>query len=112
MDAISLVALPIPNPVPLTVNPQTVIRTIDSRMYGMNLVIWDSLLSGAATANLLTTMQTGAFRFPGGSASDQYEWQTGYSVPNGTYFWPNNAPIFAGITTAHARSTVPAPWVG
>lgn len=100
VDAISLVAAPPPNPVVVTVNPQTVIRTIDSRIYGMNMAIWDSLLSGTATGNLLTTMQTGALRFPGGSASDQYNWQTDLSVPNGTYLWPNNAATFAGITAA------------
>jgi hypothetical protein len=98
VDAISLVAIPPPNPVPLTVNPQSVIRTIDGRMYGMNIDIWDLLLSGTATASSLAAMQTGALRFPGGSASDQYEWQTNLSVPDGTYFWPDNAATFAGVT--------------
>jgi hypothetical protein len=102
VDDISLIAVAPPNPVPLSVNPQSVIRTIDSRTYGMNIVIWDNLLRGAATSGLLAAMQTGAFRFPGGSASDQYNWQTNLSIPNGTYFWPNNAATFAGITGSQA----------
>ena len=105
VDAISLLAVPPPNPVPLTVNPQTVIRTIDSRIYGMNIVIWDSYLSGTATANALAAMGTGALRCPGGSASDQYNWQTNYSIPNGTYFWPSNASTFAAITATQGTQT-------
>jgi hypothetical protein len=97
VDAISLLALPAPNPVQLTVTPQTVVRTIDNRIYGMNLDIWDDSLSGTATAPLLSMMQTGAFRFPGGSTSDAYNWQSGYSV-GGSYFWPSNAPTFATVT--------------
>ena len=43
-------------------------------------------------------METGAFRFPGGSASDDYDWQTDRSVSNGTFQWANNAATFAGVT--------------
>jgi hypothetical protein len=100
LDAISLIAVPPPDPVPLTVNPQTVIRTIDSRIYGMNLDIWDLLLSGTPTAPLLADMGTGAFRLPGGSASDQYEWQTDLSLPDKSYKWPSNAATFATVTQA------------
>lgn len=98
VDDISLVAVPPPNPVPLTVNPQTIIRTIDSRIYGMNLGIWDSLLGGSATQPLLASMQTGAFRFPGGSDSDSYNWQTGENAANGSFQWANSAATFAGVT--------------
>ena len=42
VDDISLIAVPPPDPVMVTVNPQNVIRTIDSRTYGMNIAIWDS----------------------------------------------------------------------
>jgi hypothetical protein len=102
VDDISLIAVTPPNPVPVTVNPQSVIRTIDSRMYGMNLAIWDGLLSGTVTTNLLASMQTGVFRFPGGSASDDYDWQTDRSVSNGSFQWVNNASTFAGITAAQS----------
>jgi len=97
VDAMSLIAIPPPNPVPLTVNAQDILRTIDGRMYGINVAIWDSYLSGAATTSLFATMGTGAIRFPGGSASDDYDWQTGLSVSNGTR-WANNAATFAKVT--------------
>ena len=100
VDDISLVAAVPPNPVPLTVNPQSFVRTIDSRMYGMNIAVWDGNLSGTSTTSLAATMETGAFRFPGGSESDDYNWQTDRSVSNGSSQWVNNASTFAGITAA------------
>ena len=107
VDDISLTAAAIPNPVPLAVNAQNVIRTIDARTYGMNLDIWDSNLSGAPTGGLTSAMGTGAVRFPGGSASDSYDWSMDLSIPNGTYLWPSNAVTFATVTqTAGAQAYV------
>lgn len=100
LDAISLIAVPPPNPVPLTVNPQTVIRTIDSRIYGINIAIWDSLLSGTATGTALSAMGTGAVRFPGGSSSDSYNWQTDRSVTSPSFQWASSAATFASVTQA------------
>jgi hypothetical protein len=102
VDTISLIAIPPPNPVPLTVDAQSVIRTIDSRMYGINMAIWDSHLSGAPTTAVLAAMGTGALRFPGGSASDDYDWQTNRSVSNRPSRWANNAATFAMVTEAQA----------
>ena len=99
VDAISLVGMPAPNPVALGVNPLSVVRTIDSRMYGVNMAMWDSYLSGTATTAAFAAMGTGAVRFPGGSASDDYDWQTGLSVSKGNS-WANNAGTFANITQA------------
>ncbi len=99
VDDITLVAAPLPPQLLLNVNPQAVIRTIDDRIYGLNLAIWDSALSGATSASLLTNMNTRIVRFPGGSSSDDYDWQTGKSVSSGTS-WVNNAATFAKVTAA------------
>ena len=106
VDSISLIAVPPPNPVPLTVNSQTVIRTIDCRMYGMNIAIWDSLLSGTPTSTLLSAMGTGALRFPGGSGSDQYKWQTDRSLPGLSFQWASSAPTFATVTQAQGAQAI------
>ena len=96
VDDISLLAVPPPNPVLVTVNPQTVIRPIDSRIYGVNAAIWDSQFSTAATNSLLTTLNTQAIRIPGGSASDDYDWQSNRTVSNGGPFqWATNVAQFA-----------------
>jgi len=101
VDDVALLAPPPPDLVTVTIDAQSVIRTVDSRTYGMNLAIWDPHLSGTTTTNLLTAMQTGALRFPGGSASDDYDWQTDRSASRGSFRWPNNASTFARITEEH-----------
>lgn len=100
VDDISLIAVAVPNPVALSVDALNVVRTIDSRFYGMNLAIWDANLAGAATAPLLAAMGTGVIRCPGGSASDDYDWQTDQSVSNGSFQWVSNAATFAGVASA------------
>jgi hypothetical protein len=45
-------------------------------------------------------MQTGMFRFPGGSSSDDYDWQTDRSSISGSFQWVNNASTFATIAAA------------
>ena len=102
VDDISLIAAAPPNPVPVAVNSNNVLRTIDSRIYGMNIAIWDGNLSGTATTSLLAAMKTGAVRFPGGSASDDYDWQTDRSVSDGSFQWVSHAATFAKITAAQA----------
>ena len=97
VDDISLVANPPPNPVLVTVQPNSVVRTIDRRMFGMNLAIWDGLLQGPATAGLLAAMDTQVLRIPGGSLSDDYNWHTNRSVQNGSFQWWNSAAAFARV---------------
>ena len=97
VDDISLTAVPVPNPVPVAVDAQSVIRQIDSRISGMNIMIWDSYLSGTATAGLLNAMDTRVLRFPGGSDSDDYDWQTNRLVSNGSFQWASHAATFARV---------------
>lgn len=107
VDDISLTGIAAPNPVPLTVDGQSVIRTFDARVHGINLAIWDSHLRDAATNSVLTTMGTGIVRFPGGSSSDDYDWSTDRSVSNGSFQWTNHAGTFAKVAeTAGAQAFV------
>lgn len=106
VDDVSLVAAPPPNPVQVTIDAAAVIRTIDDRIYGLNTAIWDQELGSAATAQLLTDMNAQYLRFPGGSASDNYDWHTDRSVSGGTFQWPSNAATFALLTEAKAAQGV------
>ena len=101
VDDVSLIAIPAPTQVQLTVNPQSAIRTIDPRIYGINLAIWDSHLASPDTASALASMGIGALRFPGGSSSDDYDWQTNRS-PSRQYQFPNNAATFAKVIEAQS----------
>ena len=101
VDDATLVAVPPPNPVTVTVNPQNVIRVIDDRLFGINGTMWDPELSSATSAALLTTMNMRAIRIPGGSLSDDYNWQTDRGISNGgTFQWATNAAAFAKIIEA------------
>ncbi len=100
LDDISLVANPPPNPVVVTVQPSSVVRTVDRRLFGMNIAIWDNLLQGPATAGILENMDTQVLRIPGGSSSDNYNWQTNRSVVNGTFQWRNSVAALARIAEA------------
>jgi hypothetical protein len=100
VDDVSLIGAPLPASVQINVNVGTTLRMIDPRIYGLNLAIWDSHLVAQASADLLTAMGTGVVRFPGGSASDNYDWQLNRSVDNPTFQWANNAATFARIASA------------
>ena len=101
LDDVELVYAPAPNAVQISVQPQNVIRTLDSRMYGVNLAIWDSILTTSQTASLLSAVNFGAFRIPGGSASDDYDWQLNKPVSTPTYTWANGAGNFAKVIEAN-----------
>jgi hypothetical protein len=95
---ISLIAIPPPNPVPLTVDAAAPIRTVDPRIYGMNIEVWDHFLTSPQTTSILTGLGIGAIRFPGGSASDGYHW----AAPRGGSRWSINVTNFAAITATCA----------
>jgi hypothetical protein len=100
VDDVTLIAVPPPNPVPLTVDAAHVIRAIDPRLYGMNIAMWDRLLAGPQSGVLLNDIGTGAIRFPGGSGSDVYDWHVyrtrGRRYPQN----PNTAATFGRIVEA------------
>jgi len=100
VDDITLVAVPPPDPVPLTVDAHKVIRTVDPRIYGINIAMWDRLLADPQSGVLLSDIGVGAIRFPGGSGSDAFDWHVyrdkGRKWPRN----PSNAATFAKVTEA------------
>jgi hypothetical protein len=101
IDDISLTGVTPPATVQIAVNASNVLRTVDSRLYGANIAIWDSALSSAATGTLLAAMNTQIVRFPGGAAADNYDWQTDMDDVNpGGYQWASNAATFAQVAAA------------
>lgn len=101
VDDIDLTLTPAPASVQVTVQAQTVIRTMDPRMYGVNLAMWDSLLMAPQTATLLNVIKEGVLRIPGGSASDDYDWQTNKPASNSAgSVWANGAGNFAKVAEA------------
>lgn len=103
VDDVELVYATAPSVVQISVQAQNVIRTLDTRFYGVNLAMWDSLLMGPETAGLLATANFGVFRIPGGSASDDYDWQTNKQVTGSpTWTWANGPGNFAKVAEAQS----------
>ena len=97
VDDIVLVGNPPPASLALQVDASAVVRTVDSRIFGVNTAIYDSQLGTSATASLLTAIGTKALRYPGGSSSDDYDWQVDRSVTNNSFQWASPFGTFAPL---------------
>src|SRR5580693_7758272 len=73
------------NTATITVDSTTKIRTVDPRIAGLNTAVWDTFLNNYTTRTVLQAAKIGVFRFPGGSLSDIYHWETSTSDPNTTW---------------------------
>jgi alpha-N-arabinofuranosidase len=99
VDDLRLELAPPPAQVNVIVDGVRERRTVDSRTFGLNTAIWDSAFNTPTTQGLLVEAGTQALRFPGGSASDEYHWQTNQSEGQ-TFQWATGTDAFAGIATA------------
>ena len=61
----------------VTVNAASPLATIPTAAFGVNTAVWDSGLFAPVIPRLLASAGVTALRFPGGSTSDAYHWQTG-----------------------------------
>jgi hypothetical protein len=68
----------------IAVNAASKVRTVDERLFGLNTAVWDQSCNTTETISLLNAAGIRFLRFPGGSASDEYHWQTNTS---GSYTW-------------------------
>jgi alpha-L-arabinofuranosidase len=93
-----LLAAPAPSTVHLTVNAGNVIRTADTRWFGLNTAVWDGTFDTPATSNLVKQAGCTTFRFPGGSLSDTYNWATGTNIGN-DYAWATSFGNFMHMAT-------------
>ena len=86
----------------IAVDASQTVRTVDQRLFGVNLVMWDP---EAPTAQTLTMMQEAGvqcIRIPGGSLSDTWVWNQdkSYDTTTGllnTWTWSTTWPEFAQI---------------
>lgn len=98
VDDLRLDLAPPPALVNVTVDAKDKIRRVDPRIFSLNTAIWDGSFNTVTTAELLNELDNQALRFPGGSASDVYHWQTNMSEGQ-TFQWATNFDAFANIAT-------------
>lgn len=98
LDDIQLTTSPGPAVAHIGVNTSQAIRTADARWFGLNTAVWDGDFDTVPTVGLLSEMGANLLRFPGGSLSDQYHWQTGTTLTN-TWQWPTAFSNFVHVAT-------------
>ena len=99
IDDMALVANPPPSLVRLTANAAQTVRTVDSRIFGLNAAVWDNQFNTSNTVLQLKSLGTKILRFPGGSLSDTYHWKT--NMTDGQNFqWATNFDSFAKVAGA------------
>ena len=88
----------------VTVNATAGLGTIPSNAIGLNTAVYDSDMNDAAIPGLVKAAGIDALRYPGGSFSDIYNWQT--NLAQGGFVAPNTS--FANfMTTASATGASP-----
>ncbi len=75
----------------VSVNAGSSLGTIPSQAFGVNTAVWDGNLLDTNVPTLLKQAGVTMLRFPGGSTSDVYHWQTNTSTSGtGAYVNPND----------------------
>jgi alpha-L-arabinofuranosidase len=95
LDNIQLSPTAAPSLVHLGVNATNTLRTADARWFGLNTATWDGELGNSQTLPMVEAAGVLAFRWPGGSTSDGYNWASDISG-NDTFI---NLVTNAGVGT-------------
>ena len=74
----------------VTVNATSGLGTIPADAIGLNTAVYDGYMNDTPIPGLLKAAGINALRYPGGSYSDIYNWQTGTAAENG-YDAPNTS---------------------
>ncbi|MEW9549674.1 cellulose binding domain-containing protein [Nonomuraea sp. NPDC050783] len=97
-----------PSPVAVTVNARAALATMPETGVGANHAIWDTNLGTDDTADKLKAAGVKLLRYPGGSYSDIYHWET-HTAPGG-YVAPNTDfdTFMRGVRRTGAQAMVTA----
>jgi Immunoglobulin domain len=91
----------------VTVNAGQAVRKVDDRMFALNTAVWDGSFTDAQTLAALQAIDVRFMRFPGGSTSDDYDWQTGDAVEEGGSAGSTTFDEFAATALAtHAQVVI------
>ncbi len=89
----------------VTVNANSTLGTVPAGAIGLNSAVYDGNMNDAAQPGLLKAAGINALRYPGGSYSDIYNWQS--NTTQGGYVAPNtNFAAFMGTAQSAGASPV------
>jgi hypothetical protein len=92
----------------VTVNARSALGQLPSTAFGVGAVVWDDHLLDANFPGLLSAAGVQVIRYPGGSASDAYRWQSNTIVSGQDYHAnPSNTfDAFMGVVQATDAQTM------
>jgi hypothetical protein len=90
----------------VTVDVTKTVRVVDNRMFGLNTAVWDGSFNDSQTLTDLQTVKAGFLRYPGGSSSDDYDWQTNTAVMEGGSAGTADFDDFAAFAKAISAQVV------
>ncbi|MCL5048903.1 MAG: cellulose-binding protein, partial [Firmicutes bacterium] len=76
--------------VSVNVSPNDVLASVPSTAFGVNTAVYDGYLTSSGIPNLLRTAGVDMLRYPGGSTSDVYNWETNTTYDGMSYANPEN----------------------
>ncbi len=99
--------LPAQTAATVSVNAASPLTTIPPAAFGVNTACWNAYMADAPVPNLYRQAGITALRYPGGSTSDVYHWQTNSATANsGQYVNPNDG-FDTFMTVAQAAGAQP-----
>lgn len=87
----------VPNPLSATIDASTVIGSASTTQLGVNLAWWDDKLTTSQTQQMVSAAGLAAFRFPGGSSSDDFHFNVAANYGDSA---ANTVPQFAQFIQA------------
>jgi alpha-L-arabinofuranosidase len=87
----------IPKTLTTTVNAGTVIRTDTTNLLGVNIDWWDQELPTTQTQQMVEAAGLNVFRFPGGSSSDDYHFNSSDNYDTGEIHIPQFAEFIQSV---------------
>jgi hypothetical protein len=84
----------------VTVDTTKAVRTVDNRMFGFNTAVWDYAFSDPQTLATLQGIDVQFMRYPGGSSSDDFNWQNTTAQVEGTNAGATTFDLFAASALA------------
>jgi len=67
----------------VAVDTTSPVRMVDEKVFGLNTAVWDGTYSDPQTVSDFQDMQVRFLRYPGGSSSDDFHWQTNTAAEEG-----------------------------
>ncbi|HEU5229157.1 MAG TPA: cellulose binding domain-containing protein [Ktedonobacteraceae bacterium] len=92
----------------ITINASQSLGTVTNASEGINTAVWNGNMLDSAATTLLKNANVKTMRYPGGSTSDVYHWQSNTTVQGQSFANPSNTfDAFMGVVQAVGSDAQP-----